>query len=235
MIRHHQRIAPLACAAIAIALLCWFYLSKSRPDEKAVTAAEDEVYEAVVRDMVTPTHGQTKMSELVFDDAVLTERTPEEDMNSCTERARKQLGLEQNTRPHYDSLADKIYRVFAHGFYSSSLQTNTIQDYLEKSCTVGHLSTTFHTDLPRTFIATEGIHFEGWPVEKDGPSSFEQRFPGATGVISFSPVGFDSNLREAIVSTSFVCGGVCGTGRRYVLKKTWGRWEVANKWMLWVS
>ena len=52
MVRHRPWIAAVACAAIAIALLL-FYLSKSRPDERAITAAEDEVYEAVVRDMVT--------------------------------------------------------------------------------------------------------------------------------------------------------------------------------------
>jgi hypothetical protein len=235
MIRHHPWVAPLACAASAIALLCWIFLPHARTDEKMVLAAQNEVYEAVVRDMVTPTHVHPNMSELVFDDALLTERMPEDDIHACTERARKQLRLEQNTLPEYNSLADKIYRAFAHGFYDSSLRADTIQDFLTKSCTVGRLSTTFHTDLPRTFIATESIHFEGWPVEKDGPSSFEQRFPGASGIVSLSLVGFDSTLREAIVSTSFVCGGLCGTGCRYVLKKKWGRWEVANKWMVWVS
>jgi hypothetical protein len=235
MTRRHRWIAPLACAAIAIALLCWFFLSNGRPDEKMVLAAQNEVYEAVVRDMVTTTQWQTNVSELVFDDAVLTERIPAEDIRACTERARMQLRLAEDPRPQYDSLADKIYRAFAHGSYDNSLRVDTIQDFLEKSCTVGRLSTTFHTDLPRTFISTESIHFEGWPVEKNGPSSFEQRFRGASGIISFSLVGFDSTLREAVVSTSLVCGGLCGTGCRYVLKKKWGRWEGAYKWTFWVS
>ena len=229
MIRRHPWIAPFACAVIAIAVPCWWFLSNVRLSEKMVSAAQNEVYEAVVRDIVRSPHGQTNMSELVFDDALLTERMPGEDIHACTERARKELRLDQNTRPQYDSLADKIYRAFAHGSYDSSLRADTIQDFFEKSCTVGRLSTTFHTDLPRTFIATESIHFEGWPVEKNGPPSFEQRFPGASGIISFSQVGFDSNLREAIVSTSFVCGGMCGIGRRYVLKKKWDQWEIATK------
>jgi hypothetical protein len=57
-------------------------------------------------------------------------------------------------------------------------------------------------------------------------------FPGAPGLISFSHVGFDSTLREATVSTAFVCGRLCGTGSRYVLKKIRGHWEVVNKWVV---
>ncbi len=232
--RHSHWIATVACFAIAITLLCWFYLSRSCPDDKTASAAEDEVYEAVVRDMVTPTHGQASISQLVFDAAVLTYLTPGADTKSCKETARKHLRLESSTLP-YDSLADKVYRVFARSAYDDSLRADTIRDFLEKSCTVGQLSQTFHTDLPRTFIAAESVHFSGWPIEKNGTKPFEQLFPGASAIISFSHVGFDSTLHEAIISTSFVCGGLCGTGSRYVLRKKSGRWEVVNKWVVWVS
>lgn len=158
----HRRlwIGAVACGAFAITLLCGFYLSKTRPDEKTVSAAEDEVYEAVVRDMVTPTHGQANISQLVFDDTLVTDLTTGADMKSCKESASKHLGLEGNPPPQFNSLADKIYRVLTRGWYDSSLRADTIQDFLEKSCTVGRLSTTFHTDLPRTFIATESVHFK---------------------------------------------------------------------------
>src|SRR5580698_11351156 len=131
MIRRHPWIAPFACAVIAIAVPCWWFLSNVRLSEKMVSAAQNEVYEAVVRDIVRSPHGQTNMSELVFDDALLTERMPGEDIHACTERARKELRLDQNTRPQYDSLADKIYRAFAHGSYDSSLRADTIQDFFE--------------------------------------------------------------------------------------------------------
>lgn len=72
-------------AAIAITLACWFYLSKSRPGEKTVSAAEDEVYEAVVHDMVTPIHGQATINQLVFDESVLigTGLTTTGDVKAC--------------------------------------------------------------------------------------------------------------------------------------------------------
>ena len=226
-------IAAAASVAIAITLVCRLSPSKSRPDEKTVSAAEDEVYEAVVRDMITPTHGQANISQLVFGDAVLTDLTPRADIKSCKESVRKLLSLEASTPP-FNSLADKIYRAFTPRD-DGLLRSDTIQDFLEKSCGVGRLSTTFNTDLPRTFIAAESIHFDGWPIEKNGPPSFEQLFPGADGIISFSHVGFDSTLDEAIVSASYVCGGLCGTGWRYLLRKKSGRWEITNKLMVWMS
>lgn len=232
--RRHLWIPAAVCVAIAATLLYWFHLSTFRPGEKAVLAAQDEVYEEVVRDMVTPNGRHTKLTQLVFGDAVLTDLRAGEDMKSCEEDARKNLRLENSKLP-YDSLADKVYRLFSPSSYDDSLRADAIQDFLEKSCTVGRLSEAFYTDLPKTFIAVEGVYFEGWPVQKNGSESFEQLFPASSGIISFSRVGFDSALHEAIVSTSFVCGGLCGSGSRYVLRKKLGRWEVVNKWSVWVS
>jgi hypothetical protein len=234
MIRHHPWFAPLACAEIAIALLCSFYLSKSRSDERALTAAEDEVYEAVVRDMVTPTHGQANINKLVFSETVLTDLTTGTDTKVCEESVRKQARLQDNTPP-YNSLADKIYRVFTRGWQDGSPRADTIQDFIQKSCTEGPLSRAFHTDFPRVFIKPNLISFDTAPINRNGRKDFKQTFPGASGIISLSRVGFDPSLREAIISTSFVCGFLCGTGRLYMLRKKWGRWEVISNPIVWVS
>ena len=230
------RIATGALFSIAIAILCWLYFAGHRPDEKTVTAAEDQVYEAVVRDMVTPAHGQPDISQLVFESKVLSFSSPGADLKSCKESAREQLALGNSKLP-YDSLIDKIYRLFARS-YDDTFRADTIQNFLERSCTTGRLSQTFHTDLPRMFVTEDSIpfHFSGWSsVENDGSKSFDEVFPGASGIVSFSHVGFDSTLHEAIVTTSFVCGGLCGTSSRYVLRRRSGRWEVVNKWIVWVS
>lgn len=209
------------------------HLPKLRPDEKAVSAAEDEVYEAVVRDMVTPSHGHASITQLVFSDVVLTERA-EPGVRSCKESAVKHLGLPENKLPVYNTLADKMYRLVTRGWYDELPEAAALQDFLDRSCIAGPLSTTFHTDLPRAFIGAENVRF-GDLIWKDAPPSFEQTFPGASGIIAFSHAGFDSDLYEAIVSTSFVCGNLCGTGWRYVLRKKRGRWEVVNKWIVWMA
>ena len=231
------RIATGALLSIAILILCcWLYFSGRRPDEKTVSATEDQVYEAVVRDMVGPAHGQPHISQLVFESKVLTFSSPQADLNSCKQNVRKQLALGNSKLP-YDSLIDKVYRLFAHG-YDDSIRADTIQSFLARACTAGRLSQTFHTDLPRTFVTEDSVpfHFRDLqPIKDDGSKSFDEVFPGASGIISFSHVGFDSTLHEAIVATSFVCGGLCGGGSRYVLRKRSGHWEVVNKWLVWMS
>ena len=230
--RHRLWLVIGAFVGIAIALFYWFHVQKSPPDQK-LSAEEDRVYEAVVRDMITSADGHIQIRQLVLDANVLSDLTPGADLKSCKESARKHFSLE-NSKLLYNSLADKLYRLF-HGGYDDTLRADTIQDFLDKSCATGRLSQTFHTDLPRTFITEDTVHFSSWPIEKDGSKSFEQLFVGAGGVILLSPVGFDSTLHEATVSTSFVCGGLCGSGSRYVLRNQRGQWKVVNKWIAWVS
>lgn len=228
--------ATAACVAGVIVALR-FYPSKPHPDANAAVTAEDQVYEAVVREMVAPMREQHRVSQLVFDDRLMTNALNGTEPNSCRQRARDSLRLGSNTPPPYNSLADKIYRYVTSGadVADVELRADTVDDFVEKSCIAGRLPQTFHTDLPRTFIPSRSVHFAGWIFQKDGSKSFEQLFPGARGIISLSPVGFDERMDQAIVSTSYVCGGVCGNGSVYVLTKRWGRWEVAKQWGRWTS
>jgi hypothetical protein len=171
---------------------------------------------------------------LVFDETVLTDLTTGADTKACKESVRKQARLLDNTPP-YNSLADKIYRNLTRGWDDGSLRADTIQDFIQKSCTEGPLSRTFHTDLPRVFVNPNSISFDIAPIDRNGRKDFQQTFPGASGIISLSHVGFDPTLREAIVSTSFICGDLCGTGRRYILRKKRDRWVVIGKPIVWVS
>ncbi len=222
------------CLAVTVVVYGTIHLrSRAHANPRAIASAEDEVYEAVVRDMVTPIHGQARISQLVFEDSVSTELRTGEDVKSCQERAGTNLRLESGTPP-YNSLADKLYRLLTLSKYDEPLEADAIQDFIEKSCSVGRLSQTFRTDLRRTFRPAESLRFNR-PIEDTGPKSFQQLFPGASGVISLSHVGFDSTLHKAIVSTAFVCGILCGSGSRYVLRKRWGRWEVVSKREVWVS
>lgn len=212
----------------------WHRAPKPRPTESEVSATQDKVYEAVVRDMITPSDGRVRVTQLVFSEMVFTPFWEEGDTSPCEARARKQMWLENGKLP-YDSIADKAYRLLTRDSYDDALQPDTIQNFVTSFCAPGQLSHTFHTDLPRTFIGDERIDFDyGLVLLRKGQPPTRQ-FPGAIGMISFSRVGIDSRLDEAIVATSFVCGGLCGSGNRYVLRKRQGRWEVVNKWGVWVS
>ena len=224
------------CLAVTAVVYCTIHLRPRGPaSPQAVASAEDEVYEAVVRDMVTPMHGEAHISRLVFDDTVLTDLTTGEDEKSCQESLRNRRLLKDSTPPH-NSLLDKIYRVLTGGWWETGpLRADTIQDFVEKSCTVGRLSTTFPTDFPRTFVDRDSFGFDIVPNQKNTPKDFTQTFPGASGIISLSRVGFDSTLHEAIVSSAFVCGQLCGEGRRHILRKTRGKWVVVQSLVVWIS
>ncbi len=235
IIRRRWWIGAAVSIAIVIAVFEQFYAPSHRLDERAVAAAQDEVYEAVVRDMTPPANSQTHLTQLVFGDEVLSDRELGTDLEACEEEVRKQEHWKFDP-PMYDTLIDKIYRFLTLGWVSGSGEPRQlVKDFLEKTCSTGHLSRTFQTDLPRSFVTPENIHFTGWPIERDGPPSFEKLFPGAGGITSLSRVGFDPGLDEAMVSVRFYCGGLCGTGWRYILKKRRGKWEVADKWIIWMS
>jgi hypothetical protein len=202
----------------------------SRPSQKQIASAEDGVYEAVIRH-ITTADGPLRISQIVFDDTLMTYLEPEENLESCKTNTRKYFSLEIGPPP-YDSLADRAYRFFTGSDYAGPIRADTIQNFLERACTSGPLSRTFHTDLPRTFIPPKSIHFEDVRALNDESKSFEQQYPGASGIISFSHAGFDSTLDEAIVASAFVCGGLCGGQFRYVLRKKSGRWEVVNGLMV---
>ncbi len=47
----------------------------------------------------------------------------------------------------------------------------------------------------------------------------------ATGLFSMSEIVFDAAHRKALVTTSFVCGGLCGSGRTRLFEKVDGVWK----------
>ena len=226
-------VAISVCFAIATAVVSQHYRFRSQPSAQETVTAEDEVYAAVVRDMIGPFQERTSLGELVFKDSVLTELRPDEDPKSCQQRL---LGLPllRHDPPPFNTWADKTYRLVTGGWYDDSFSEKVALSYAERSCMKGRLSQTFHTDLPKTFISAGSVHFNDLIVN-DGSKSFEQLFPKAGGVIAFSHVGFDPSLRAAVVSTSFVCGGLCGSGSRYFLKKVRGRWQVVGEQEIWVA
>jgi hypothetical protein len=56
-----------------------------------------------------------------------------------------------------------------------------------------------------------------------------------TGLFTLSEIAFDRDHRRAVVSYSFVCGGLCGNGNTLVLKKVGHIWKVTKRCGGWVS
>jgi hypothetical protein len=56
-----------------------------------------------------------------------------------------------------------------------------------------------------------------------------------SGLFTLSEIGFDREHRHAVVSYSFVCGGLCGHSNLLVLKKVGHNWKVAKRCGGWIS
>jgi hypothetical protein len=69
----------------------------------------------------------------------------------------------------------------------------------------------------------------------DGWDLFRKGHPDATGVVTFSAVGFDRNGSHAVVNLSYLCAAHCGNGTVYILEKKNGEWAVSQEIGTWMS
>jgi hypothetical protein len=70
-------------------------------------------------------------------------------------------------------------------------------------------------------------------TEKDSKDSVKATI--ATGLFTLSEIVFDRPHRHALVSYSFVCGGLCGNGSILVLEKVGDNWKVTKTCGGWIS
>jgi hypothetical protein len=71
-------------------------------------------------------------------------------------------------------------------------------------------------------------------ANRAGRDAFFQRYPDARGIFLLSRVGFNKNLDEALVHSWRYCGGDCGGGGFYLLRKQNGRWSMKQT-KTWIS
>ena len=59
--------------------------------------------------------------------------------------------------------------------------------------------------------------------------------PGEHLWITFSEVGFSRDGKFALVYVGYHCGGLCGSGALWLLRRTAGGWEGVTAAPLWIS
>jgi len=65
--------------------------------------------------------------------------------------------------------------------------------------------------------------------------AYYKRYPRASGVVTWSRVGFNADGTQALFYESYRCGGLCGTGRYMVMEKKNGSWVIGTDIVVWVS
>ncbi|SRR6266700_349112 len=63
---------------------------------------------------------------------------------------------------------------------------------------------------------------------------FSKRFPNSYGYLTFSRIGFNHDLTEALFYTEHICG-LCGEGKYVFMRKINGRWDVDGTASTWIS
>ena len=109
-------IVITACLAMALAVPGYFHFFKSQPSAREIARAEDEVYEAVVRDILSKVGDQTHGLQLVFDDRLIVVDFPGGDPKSCREASAATVRVTDD-RPPFNTAADKTYQFFTSGLY----------------------------------------------------------------------------------------------------------------------
>jgi hypothetical protein len=69
----------------------------------------------------------------------------------------------------------------------------------------------------------------------DGWDLFKKNHAGASGIVTFSAVGFDRDGTHALVNVSYLCWSHCGNGSFYILEKKDGEWTVSQEIGTWIS
>jgi hypothetical protein len=72
------------------------------------------------------------------------------------------------------------------------------------------------------------INQSGWDI-------FYNRYPDAPGIITFSIVGFNKTLDQALVYLGIQSNWLAGAGTFYLLKKVDGKWVIDEQVMSWIS
>jgi hypothetical protein len=68
-----------------------------------------------------------------------------------------------------------------------------------------------------------------------GWDDFYKKYPGSSGFIRLSRVGFNTGRSEALVYIEHGCGATCGTGSYVLLTKGEEGWRVIKTVGLWIS
>jgi hypothetical protein len=112
--------------------------------------------------------------------------------------------------------------------------TETFTDFLAKSSEKCHVDASFGDPKVYGLIQRQELdkYFKKGPRGWEG---FYKQHRNAAGYWDFSRPGYDPKGEEAVLYVGHHCGGLCGTGHFYLLRKKHGKWRVENRVMLWIS
>ena len=122
----------------------------------------------------------------------------------------------------FDINAVSIPKAFDADFQTKIGSTSTLKRHFQIDATY-LLLTANQLD-----VLFKGFSDEGW-------EAYWKKYPHATGLLTFSRVGFSAQKNKAFVYAHESCGPRCGDGSSFLLEKENGSWKVKEEKQLWIS
>jgi hypothetical protein len=108
-----------------------------------------------------------------------------------------------------------------------STSTETLNDFKSMGRQVIELDRRIAINNSYSLVTEEERHH--WFASREGIQEFQRKFPNFPRIILLSRVGFNRTLGEALVYSWSYCGGDCGGGGYYLLRKENGRWTIKQQ------
>lgn len=115
-----------------------------------------------------------------------------------------------------------------------AVSTQTIDSFKARNATAGPLHGGMQLGVPYALLSQDEIT-SIFSVNQDGWQVFYERYPDARGILTFSRVGFDAALDQALVYIGNQSQALAGSGHYVLLNKVNGVWTIDQKVMTWIS
>ncbi len=119
----------------------------------------------------------------------------------------------------------------------NGLDTTLFIDYVQKNDSSFHLDNRFSIPSKKVVLITrEEIHdiFTGNGVN-DGWETFYRKYPGSSGEIIFSRIGYNTSKTQALVEMGNMYASLGGEGQVIYLEKENGQWRLVRSFVTWIS
>jgi hypothetical protein len=120
----------------------------------------------------------------------------------------------------------------------SQVESETLNNYLSRNHKSYELKNSFGINVNVTLITEEDLisirRQEKADLGEAYKAAFREKF-STEYQLSFSRVGFNRKMSQALIHFGYNCGTTCGEGNYVVLSKKNNRWIIKKKVMSWIS
>ena len=115
----------------------------------------------------------------------------------------------------------------------AGISNTTIQSYVERNTQAEPLSTDMQ--LGSEYVLLSQVELAQITRQPNWHEILAEKYPGSSGYLIFSRVGFNRTLDQAVIYVGEVAGPLMGSGSYYLLEKQTGEWKVKKEIMVWIS